>query len=86
MTQCERIYRHLLNYGTISQLEALSEYGCMRLASRISDLRQMGIVIHKQMKKTKNRYGEPVAYAEYYLVDKRKEKEKWQKDGCSLRR
>ena len=42
MTQNERIIRHLNEYGSITPLEALSEYGIMRLASRISDLRTRG--------------------------------------------
>lgn len=34
------IREHLLNGGSITALEALRLSGCMRLASRISDLRQ----------------------------------------------
>lgn len=39
ITQCERILRHLKDYGSITSLEAVNEYGIMRLASRINDLR-----------------------------------------------
>ena len=42
MTQCDRIIRHLNDYGSITSLEAMKEYGIMRLASRISDLRRRG--------------------------------------------
>ena len=31
MTQSERILRHLQDYGSITPVEALSDYGCMRL-------------------------------------------------------
>lgn len=31
MTQCERILRHLRDYGSITQAEAMTEYGCYRL-------------------------------------------------------
>ena len=31
-TQCERILRHLKDYGSINPLVALREYGIMRLA------------------------------------------------------
>ena len=37
-TQCERILRHLRDYGSITQGEAYSEYGITTLASRIHDL------------------------------------------------
>ena len=43
MTQCELIQRHLEDYGSITSLEAMQEYGIMRLASRIADLKQMGV-------------------------------------------
>lgn len=42
-TQCEKILRHLKDYGSITSLEAMQEYGIMRLASRINDLRQGGV-------------------------------------------
>ena len=67
MTQCEKILRHMEDYGSISSLEAVNEYGIMRLASRISDLKHMGIPIHKETVKGKNRYGEVTSYARYSL-------------------
>ena len=33
MTQCERILRHLRDYGSITQAEAMTEYGCYRLGT-----------------------------------------------------
>lgn len=42
MTQCERILRHLQDYGSITQAEAVSEYGCYRLGARIWDLKAQG--------------------------------------------
>ena len=69
MTQNERIMRHLREYGSITQLEAMNEYGIFRLASRISDLRKEGINIKKETVKGKNRYGEPTAFAKYELGD-----------------
>lgn len=69
MTQCERIVRHMEDYGSISSLEAMTEYGIMRLASRITDLRSQGLPIKRVMETSKNRYGEHVSYARYYLED-----------------
>lgn len=37
VTQCERILRHLQDYGSITQAEAVTEYGCYRLGARIWD-------------------------------------------------
>lgn len=67
MTQNERITRHLNDYGSITSLEAMSEYGIMRLASRISDLKQQGLPIVTEMVSGKNRYGETTHYARYSL-------------------
>jgi hypothetical protein len=41
----------------------------MRLASRISDLRQQEYPIGRRIKTSKNRYGESVSFAEYYLIE-----------------
>lgn len=70
MTQTEKIMNHLQVCGTITAGEALTEYGIMRLASRISDLKKSGVPIRKRMVKAKNRFGDSVAYAEYSLEDK----------------
>lgn len=67
MTQSERIIRHLRDYGSISSMEAMQEYGIMRLASRISDLKKTGIPIHSEMVSGKNRYGESTSYARYSI-------------------
>ena len=69
MTQCERILRHLRDYGSISGLEAISEYGIMRLASRITDLKKKGYVITSERMNGKNRYGEPSHYSVYHLIE-----------------
>lgn len=67
MTQCERIMRHLESGKPLTSAEAMSEYGIHRLASRICDLKKLGYPIAKRQGKSKNRYGEVVTYAEYYL-------------------
>lgn len=68
-TQCDRVLQYMINFGSISQLDALSDLGCMRLAARISDLRERGYSIGRRMKSGKNRYGESVSFAEYYLIE-----------------
>lgn len=70
MTQNERVIWHLQEYGSISSLEAMQEYGIMRLASRISDLRKTGIPIRREMVKGKNRYGEVTSYARYRVSER----------------
>lgn len=67
LTQCERIVQYIEETGSITQLDALREFGCMRLASRISDLKKMGYPVTKKMEKAYNRYGEPISYARYTI-------------------
>ena len=67
-SQCERIYTHLLAYGSITAAEAYSWYGCMRLASRICDLKRKGHKIHKVMEEGRNKFGEVERHARYFLV------------------
>ena len=68
-TQCDKVLAYMKQFGSITQLEALSDIGCMRLASRISDLRQQGYAIGRRIKTSKNRYGDSVSFAEYYLEE-----------------
>ena len=68
-THNERVLRHLKTYGSITPIEALREYGIMRLASRISDLKKDGIPITKSIKKHINQFGEPTHYAPYSLKE-----------------
>ena len=64
--QCERIIAFIEEHGSITQIDAL-QFGCMRLASRINDLKRQGFPIKKKMESAKNRYGEPINYARYYV-------------------
>ena len=67
MTQCERILRHLQEYGSITQAEAVTEYGCYRLGARIWDLKAQGVPIKSETVTGKNRYGERTCFARYSL-------------------
>lgn len=69
LTQCERILRHFRDFGSITSLEAMKDYGIMRLASRISDLKKQGYIITTDTETGKNRYGEATSYARYYLEE-----------------
>lgn len=69
MTQNERILRYLDENGSITQLEAMQEFGIYRLASRISDLKRQGFKIRREMVKGRNRYDEPTSFARYSLEE-----------------
>ena len=69
LTQCQKILDYMRRFGSITQLDAYQDIGCMRLASRISDLKGQGYAIGRRMKTSKNRYGDDVSFAEYYLEE-----------------
>ena len=66
-TQTDRVFEYMLRFGSINPLQALGDLGVMRLASRISDLKQMGCPVRKRMVSSKNRFGETVSFAEYSI-------------------
>lgn len=72
-TQKERVLRYLIDHGSITPLDALREFGVMRLAAVIFELRdpygKYGYHIVTEYETAKNRYGENVAYARYVLEE-----------------
>ena len=72
MTQCEKVLRHLRTFGSITSItpmEAIQEYGIMRLGARCWDLRNSGIPVVSEIVAGKNRFGEPTHYAKYRLEE-----------------
>lgn len=57
MSQCAQILSHLKRGRTLTPMQALSFWGCMRLAARIDELRSRGHDIHTEIvKKGGKRY------------------------------
>lgn len=69
MNQEQRILDYMREFGSITALDAMREFGIMRLASRISDLKKRGYHITKEFEKGLNRYGEHTKYARYELKE-----------------
>lgn len=67
-TQAERVLQYMNDFGSITQLEALNDLGCMRLASRISDLKKKGYPIESEVVAVKNRYQEDCYIKRYRLA------------------
>ena len=62
------VLRHLLDYGSISSLEAFAEYSNTRLSATIYILKHTyGGPIVSVMEHSTNRYGHKIAYARYEL-------------------
>ena len=67
-SQNERIMDYLRKRGSITQREADTYLGVMRLASRISDMKSKGINIVSEYENVTNRYGEKNRIKRYRLV------------------
>ena len=65
MTQCERVLKYMDDFGSISSYQAMFDLGVGRLASRIHDLKRMGIAIATETHYGVNRYGEQTHYSVY---------------------
>ena len=69
MNRAERVYQYMRDFGSITPLDALRDLGYMRLACAIAEIRQDGHKVRKVSETRKNRYGIPVTYARYSLVE-----------------
>ena len=67
-SQCEKILTFLRECGSITPLDAIREFSCLRLGARIWDLKQKGYKIRTDIESAKNRYGDTVHYARYTLL------------------
>ena len=68
ITMYDRILRHLQDYGSITSLEAIQEYGCTRLSHYIWLMRRKNnIDVKDETILTKNKYGEKVPFKKYFL-------------------
>jgi len=69
LNQCDKILAYIREHGSITPLDALREFGCMRLASRMSDLKGRGYNVKSVMETSKNKNGESVSYARYTICE-----------------
>ena len=67
MTQCEKILCFMNEHVTITQRDAIG-LGVYRLAARISDLRQQGHDIRRNMIRVRNADGSKSSVAAYFMV------------------
>lgn len=66
-TLIKKILNHLEVHGTITSMEAITNYGATRLSAIIFILRERGYNISTIMTEGLNRYGRKVRYAIYKL-------------------
>lgn len=64
-TQQDRVFNYLVEYKSITQLEAYKRFGTFSLSKIISVLRKKGFKIETVRKQGLNRFGDKVHFAEY---------------------
>lgn len=67
MSQSEMVLYHIDKYGSITDREAVYDYGIMRLGSIIHKLRKNGYNIKTNMTTGKNRFKKSTTYAVYTM-------------------
>ena len=67
LTQSMKIIKYMMDFGSITPIQAMQDLGVMRLAARISDIEAEGWEIIHERETGKNRYGEKTSYAKYRL-------------------
>lgn len=76
ITHKDRVLQYIKDYGSITSLDAIREFGNTRLSASIWLLRhEDNINIDTIFETNKNRYGEPVSYARYYIIGSEFEKQ-----------
>ena len=65
LTQKQAILKYINDFGSITPMEAFSELGITKLATRISEMRKEGMEFHIEQVDAKNKYGKAVRYAKY---------------------
>ncbi len=68
MRQKDRVLKYLMEYGSITSLEAFRDLGITRLSHWIYSLKKAGYMITSEREQTTNRFGDHVSYCRYRLV------------------
>ena len=69
MTQREAILQYIEDFGSITPMQAFSDLGITKLATRISEMRKEGMDFKIEMVYALNRYGHSVHFAKYSFVE-----------------
>lgn len=63
----KRVFDYIMEFGSITSLQAFVDLGETRLSAVIFDLKKKGVVITSRNKKVSNRYGESRIVKEYAI-------------------
>ena len=75
-TTQERVFDYLLQFGSITSLQAFTDLGESRLSARVFELREKGVKIDSEMVEVENRFHEKRHVKRYFIAGGRKRKSK----------
>ena len=67
-TTQQRVFDYMVDFGSITSLEACMDLGETRLSARIFELKARGVPIGDDFIEVTNRYGEPRHVKRYYIA------------------
>ena len=76
MNRAERVLEYMREFGSITPMEAFSDLGITKLATRVSELKRQGYEFDQEVVQTKNRYGENAHFMKYRLKENHGRKNK----------
>lgn len=68
-TQISAVLGHMRTHGSITSMEAIENYGAIRLSGLIFELKKQGHCIITEMQQGRNRFGGACNYAKYVLKE-----------------
>lgn len=68
MNQCELIMKYLIDFGSITPLEAFIDLGVMRFSARIYDIKKQGTQLKEEYIKITTRYGIKKSVKKFSLI------------------
>ena len=75
-TTQSRVFEYLMQFGSITSLQAFTDLGESRLSARVFELREKGIKIDSEMVEVENRFHEKRHVKRYFIAGGRKRKSK----------
>lgn len=63
----QRVFDYMIDFGSITTLQAITDLGETRLSARIFELQDKGVNISSSWEEVKNRYGEKRRVKRYFI-------------------
>lgn len=63
----QRVFDYMVEFGSITSLQAFSDLGNSRLSATIFNLKKKGVIINGEIKTVKNRFGENRYIKKYWI-------------------